>query len=263
MAKYFTLILSLLFVGHVSAQMVLLEEDFSSGIPSNWTIVNADGLTPDDAVSQFTDGWIYYESEDDSSAASTSFYNPVGQSMDYLILPKLDLLSFSKLVWSARSVDASYPDGYYVLVSTTDSLVESFTDTLLTIDAENFIWEKRGLLLDTAGYANQEIFIAFQNFTNDGFILELDDIKVLSDDNVSIPENKENTIVVYPNPTQEYLYVQHDFTESPNFQIFDLNGRMILESSNPQIYVADLQSGIYILNLEQEGTSIKKRFIKE
>jgi len=140
--KLFPIIFLLILGGQTKAQITLLNENFSTGIPSTWALLDDDGFTPHSAVSQFTAAWIYYESTDDSSAASTSYYEPADTASDYLILPKLALLTFSKLVWNARSVDASYPDGYLVLISTTDSLKASFTDTLKVVEAENFIWQK-------------------------------------------------------------------------------------------------------------------------
>lgn len=246
-----------------NSQMELLNEDFSGGIPSTWTVVDNDGHTPNDAVSEFSEAWIYYESADDSSAASTSYFEPADTASRWLITPKVSLLTFSKLVWEARSVDASYPDGYLVLISNTDSLIESFTDTLASISAASPIWEKKGVLLDTAGYANEDVYVAFLNNTGDGFILELDDIKVLSDDNASIQELSSAELDIYPNPVRETLFVKHQLKEGEFFSLFNMNGYEVHRAYTNQIDVSFLPAGMYtIRSLTENGLLHQKVIIR-
>jgi len=96
------LIFFLFVISGISAksQIVLFEENFTTGIPSTWALVNSDNLIPASSPFNFIDAWIHIETTDDTCAASTSFYTPSGQSSDYLITPKLSLISFSKLVWT-------------------------------------------------------------------------------------------------------------------------------------------------------------------
>ena len=42
------------------AQSVLFFEDFNSGIPSTWAMVDNDGLTPAEAVDTFDNAWISF-----------------------------------------------------------------------------------------------------------------------------------------------------------------------------------------------------------
>ncbi len=180
MIKKFAVTLTLLLSTQAAqSQTVLFEENFNDGIPATWSIHDVDGLTPDSDVSEFTEGWIGKTVGSDTAATSTSFYEPSGQSDDYLVTPELTIGNFSKIVWSARSVDASHPDGYQVLISTTNSSPESFTDTLLTIGAESPFLTTRSIELDLEGYNNQDIYIAFRNITEDGYILLIDNVKLL------------------------------------------------------------------------------------
>jgi len=249
------------FVGHLSAQITLLNENFSSGIPATWAVVDADGLVPHADVAEFTAGWISFES-DDTTAASTSYYDSTGQSQDYLILPKLSLMAFSKLVWSARSVDASYPDSYYVLISATDSVIASFTDTLLTVTDETYLWNTYSIQLDTSGYGTQDVYIAFRNFTTDGFILELDNIKVFSDDNASIIEPRDLDITLYPNPTADYLNIRRDLSISVQHDILDSQCRIVFTSSSDSFNVSALSPGIYVVRTYSSTFVAENRFIK-
>ena len=242
------------------SQTVLLSEDFSNGIPSNWAIVDVDGESPNAAVSEFTDGFIWYNTATDSSAASTSYFDTlVNPANDYLILPKISLLTISKMSWEARSVDASYPDSYHILLSSTDSLIGSFTDTLLTVIDENYIWNRKSIHLDTMGYANQDVYIAFNNFTLDGFILEIDDVIVEASDNVGISTQNE-LISFYPNPVNDIIRI--DSSEDFTAEIIDINGRKISSFKMQTFDLSNIQSGNYFLIIQTEkGTQRSKLII--
>ena len=242
----------------LQAQTVLFEENFNSGIPSTWTTNNADGLVPNSAVSTFTNAWIAYQESPDTCAASTSYYSPAGQAADYLITPKISLNSFTKLIWSARSVDASYPDTYLVLISSTDSLVASFTDTLMVIDQELYYWQKRSVQLDLEGYANQDVYFAFKNITNDGYILLIDDVKVQGSDFASIESNTTNSITIYPNPTSDFITISN-FIPGDQVVLMSLSGEEILTSTEAKLDLTPFSSGTYFLVVSnQTGTSYHK-----
>jgi len=249
MIKYLTI--TLLVVASASqAQTVLLDENFTSGIPETWALFNEDGLTPAAEVSDFTDAWIGTVAGPDTAAASTSFYDPTGQANDYLITPKISIGNFSKIVWSARSVDASYPDGYEVLISTTDSLPASFTDTLMSVGAEAAYFSRRGVELDVEGYANQDVFIAFQNNTSNGYILLIDDVKVLNAETASIQSSSiASTISVFPNPTADLLNISAD-QKIISATVYSAAGQQLITGQSNQLDVSSLNNGLYFIQIE-------------
>jgi hypothetical protein len=80
----------------------------------------------------------------------------------------------------------------------------------------------------------------------------------------SILENEQPYMRVYPNPSNDLLYLESMFTNPTNFQVMDGNGRMVLEGTidNPLelISLKNMASGIYFLHVNQEALPI--RFIK-
>ena len=64
-------------------------------------------------------------------------------------------------------------------------------------------------------------------------------------------------IVVYPNPAHDLLIVQG--AETQPFRVFDLQGRIVKETTTNEVNVIDLQPGTYLL---QVGTQAV-RFIKK
>lgn len=190
-----------LLAGIVGAQMSgqLLSEDFTTGIPSTWTLINNDALTPAANVSYVNDAWVSTNASGAQAgyAISTSWYTPAGQADDWLITPALSIPTGSDyyLVWDAAAVDANYPDGYNVKVSTTGTSVTDFTTTLLSVPAENTSWTTR--YVDLSGFAGQTINLAFQNNSNDMFLLFVDNIVVdtYSGNDVSAINHNVNSII--------------------------------------------------------------------
>ena len=248
------------------SQTTLLDENFTSGIPSTWTTIDADGATPVDT--QFTDAWIGYTNTFDTCAASTSYYTDENGdeetivTSDYLVTPKISLLTFGNLLtWDAKSLDGSFPDGYKVLISTTDSLEASFTTVLKTIDSETPYWKSYTINLMTvgAGYTNQDVYIAFKNTTTSGYVLQLDNIKITGNDPANI-ENNEVNLSIYPNPIVDIITI-----EVANFQtatFYNMHGELVLKSNLSQINVSTLPKGIYIIQVKTENGILQKKIVK-
>ena len=77
-----------------------------------------------------------------------------------------------------------------------------------------------------------------------------------------------NNLIIYPNPTSNFLKIQWDNVETDSFSatIFDLSGKKIgIEKiSNNLISVQKLQKGTYILEIEdKKGKKYSSKFIKE
>jgi hypothetical protein len=243
------------------AQSVLFFEDFNSGIPSTWALVNSDGLTPAEAVDTFDNAWISFIDDGDTCAASTSYYTPTGQAADYLISPKISLNTFTKLVWSARSYDASYADDYLVLISSTDSLIGSFTDTIMVVGEEYYYWHSRSVQLDLEGYANQDVYIAFKNITNDGYILMIDDVRVMGSNFASVTENENPVISVYPNPAAEILNITN-LPLGSAVDIYSMSGQLLLSSTDSSIDLKSLPSGLFMYRIAGPDQNFSGTFTK-
>lgn len=250
------------FVFNGQSQTVIFEETFTAGLPETWSLFDGDGLIPAEEVADFIAPWIPFQTELDTCVASTSYYNPAGQSKDYLISPKIEIGTFSRIFWDAKSVDASYPDSYVVLLSTTDSLATSFTDTLKVVSGETPYWSKHSVNLSDAGFANQAVYIAIKNVTVDGFILMVDNVKVLGSEFAGIEdERKEDLVKIYPNPTQDFLKIQCESTLI-NVQVFALDGRLIINTKDSEIDMSSFDNGIYIIQIETNDGIFSEQFVK-
>ncbi|MEM8897135.1 MAG: choice-of-anchor J domain-containing protein [Bacteroidota bacterium] len=155
----------------------IFEEDFENGIPNTFTLVDNDGLIPNDPL--FTNAWIAISDGGFNEAASTSWYNPAGQADDWLITPAINIPAsgIHILSWLAYTLeDPPFSDGYEVRVSTTNTDIGSFNDVIFSIAEENTLPTTRRTSL--ASYAGQTIYIAFRNNSIDKNLLFLDDLEV-------------------------------------------------------------------------------------
>lgn len=249
----------------INAQTVIFTENFDAGASTGFTVVDNDGLTPNAAVSEFTEAWIRLADPDNTSdtvMGSTSYFEPVGQADRWLITPAITVGGFGNIFyWEAKSHDASFPDDYLVLVSTTDNATASFTDTIGSVIEENADWTARSANLSNSGYNNQTIYIAFVNRTNDGFKLYVDDIRVEIEDPVGLEEATIQSLVIAPNPVTDWMTVQGEHIEL--LEVVSLSGNTLRSRKNTNsLYLGDLSSGSYLIRATRNGHTITERIIK-
>ncbi|MDG1147433.1 MAG: choice-of-anchor J domain-containing protein [Crocinitomicaceae bacterium] len=267
MIKKTTLAIALLCGFYTSAQTEVYFEDFQPTFPVTYTVVDNDGLTPNAAVSEYTDAWIFITDPFDTSntnivASSTSYFEPTGQADRWLITPAIVLGAFGNSAsWKAQSHDPSFPDGYYVLVSGTDTQLSSFTDTLAYVYGEvsDSLHFNEANISDL-GFDNQTIHLAFVNRTVDGFKLSLDDIRVTKDDPAALIEPGVQ-VSIYPNPTSDFITIK-GLQSIHNIQVISLDGKVLVESTASKIDITHLDAGNYICLIQGDGKVSQSSIVK-
>lgn len=247
-----------------NAQTEIYNEDFQSGIPASYTVVDNDGLTVHPSVSEFAPAWISLEDPDvagDTVAGSTSYFSPAARADRWLITPSIALGAYGNvLYWEGKSHDASFTDGYYVLISTTDTQLASFNDTLFYTSAETADWSTHEVSLSAKGYDNVNVHIAFVNRTNDGFKLYLDDIRVEEENPLSVAQLEAKKCIVSPNPFTDVLNITGEFEK---YTIHTLSGELIYSGVEHSISTHLFPAGMYILAVSRlDGTIENHRVVK-
>jgi hypothetical protein len=263
--KLFFTILLFCFCTCIQAQTNLLQTDFQTGIPSNYTLLNLDNQTPHPLVQEYASGWITApdpENLTDTVAAVSSYFENADTANRWLITPALQLGGFGNFIsWQAKSHDPSYPDDYLVLVSHTTNDPSAFTDTIGSVQEENFEWTFREVNLSENGYNDSTIYIAFVLRTVDGFKLYIDDIEVRKDDPVGIIEMPSVDLVVYPNPSSDLIFVKN-IQDVSKLEILDFNGKVLLHSFQSIISIAELLNGSYLLRCTTPNGTYTKPILK-
>jgi hypothetical protein len=84
--------------------------------------------------------------------------------------------------------------------------------------------------------------------------------------NIPLIENK-SPLVFYPNPSNDFINVKaENNVKIESFQIFDLNGRLIISEElglNDKIDISKLGQGAYLLKAKVNGALISKKIIKK
>lgn len=251
--KIFTLVCFLIsFIGHT--QIITFSDDFNNGM-SNWTLFNQDSLTPNASVSYVNAAFILTEDSDstgmsDSCATSTSWYDPIGQSDDWMVSPMITLGAANNyLFWDAKSEDPSFAESYEIWISTTGNTPSVFTDTTLAdsafyeVDLESPYWTRHAIELDS--FAGQSIYIAFRNISNDKFLLMIDNVLVTENDPLTITEHK-NELVLYPNPARNSLNIGNLNNTNQIAYFYSVDGKLVYSAKTAgQMDVSFLSPGLY------------------
>ena len=198
--RVFCLLAITLSLGMGSLKAQILSEDFQGGaVPTGWTNLDQDGSTVQAGYQGIWppaggSPWGVLNEGTTLAAASTSWFATAGAADDWLITPQLTGITASTVLeWKAMAQQAApFNDGYEVRVSTTTATVAAFTTLLFSTAGETagaFVTRNESL----AAFANQSIYIAFRNTSNDRNIIWIDDIEVFNavshDASVSDPTN--------------------------------------------------------------------------
>lgn len=180
-------------------------EGFESGMPSGWTILDAN----DDSwtwtlTSDIPSTWTYYATTlldwyrtGSNAICSGSYINGVGSLTpnEYLITPLASIKNSSIFSFWAAACDAEYPEDHFgVAISTTTPTASAFTMlqewTLTAKDggyggmasrngngAKTGTWYQYSVNL--SAYAGQNVYIAIRHFNcNDQYIMCVDDVQL-------------------------------------------------------------------------------------
>ena len=179
----------LLFSMNANAQAcygdVLISEDFESGLPSGWSDIDLDGLSPCSATWTTTwRGWtslLFTSDPTNSFLGNISDYcSPPGQADDYLITPLVMLGLSPCLSFMERSPDFSGngPSGFEVRVSTTTADAAGFQalPAIYTQAAGSSVFSP--VTVDLSTYAGQNVYLAFWDNSTSKDIIAIDDVTV-------------------------------------------------------------------------------------
>jgi hypothetical protein len=80
---------------------------------------------------------------------------------------------------------------------------------------------------------------------------------------LSINDNEENDIHIYPNPTTEWLFISST-SSIKNIELYDILGKKVLNvANNHQIDLSSLYSGVYFIKITSDKGEITKKIIKK
>ena len=157
--------------------------------------------------------------------------------------------------FQAKSLDGSYPEALQVYCSEDldkDSILNSkllFDTTALPNLWTNFEVKLEGIPLNTP------IYIAFRHYSNNRYVIALDNINVITNDLTNQEELKLSTFSVYPNPSKGYVNIQSNNIHE-NLSIYNSIGKIVWSALVDQKVFIHLPKGIYFLKNKSETIKI-------
>ncbi len=188
---------------------------------------------------------------------------------DLLVSPMVSLgTSNNEVKFWVKSMSNSYGlEQYRVLVTTNPNPTQLSDFTQISgvpaLQAPYPNWEEKTFSLNA--YSNQSIRVAIRNVGVDHYMLMVDDFRILSS-NLAANEAFSSKFSTYPNPATNVINLTNAESIRVNaVNITDLNGRIVKSvkftdaPADIQINIADLSSGMYMMNISSDqGTAVKK-----
>lgn len=203
--------------------------------------------------------------------------------------------TFSRdLSYYTAGVETHDMDGYILCgIDTEEDSIGTSRGQIARIDKDGeLIWHRRYLPVDTNFQRRAELFsmvishdgnyklcgrlanasdnIAIDSIVNAIWLLEIDDDGhiVIDDDTDVIDIGPSSSIRIFPNPTSDYIYIEHDEAKGYSYEIYDSQARQVLQKKETEAWhtymlpLSNHPSGLYYLHIiDQQGTRIVKEIV--
>ncbi len=192
---------------------------------------------------------------------ATSWFSPLGQADNWLIMGPVTLPAGATLKWTDRT-NPAFRDGYKVFISTTVSSPMTFSDfsgaaIYTKTDAypsptytTDTTWVQRTAAIP-AMYNAQTIYIAFQHNANDMDVLYLDEFLVV-ETAASVSEfvNGAKLFQNTPNPANANTTITYELEKNAavSFNVYDVTGKIVATQT-----IGEQGSGMHNINFNTEN----------
>jgi hypothetical protein len=182
-------------------------EDFEAGLPSDWTIIDADGDSYNwewsNAFTAHSGVGVMY---------SASYLNNVGVLTpdNYLITPQVEIGDNSEFSFWYVAQDPNWPgDRAYIKVSTTDTNPASFTEELGYVEAGPTYTQAT---FDMSDFSGETVYIALEHTDcSDFFYINVDDVALTNASKVNNTDVAYNTQVSNVDPLKDVRLSEAEF----------------------------------------------------
>jgi len=254
--------------------------DFEAGIPTDWTLLDADG----DTFNWTTEPPVAYAVHNGVKGLhSASFYNAPGPGAvtpdNFIILPKKNVLAGAYVKYWVSAQDAAYAGEHYGIgVSTTGTAAADFTmifEETMTAKAQG-AWYERTVNIP-ATFVGQNIHVAIRHWNcTDMFWLNIDDFVTSKLDPVGIEAGLKPAASSlsqnYPNPFNPTTTINftNKFDGAVKLTVMNAKGESVATLVNSNLTAgshsvnfdgAKLNSGLYFYKLETADATITQKML--
>ena len=89
---------------------------------------------------------------------------------------------------------------------------------------------------------------------------------MISTQYLSLDNILNNSLILFPNPAEDFIQIKYDYLIPENYSIIDINGRLIMSriifsENDLLIDVRDFEKGLYFIKLESNDGSNTLKFV--
>src|SRR5690554_3014835 len=102
---------------------------------------------------------------------------------------------------------------------------------------------------------------SFRNY-NGGSELYIDNVSIYVGEPTSTQKNNIEGLSIYPNPASDMVNVVSNSLSNKDIVITDLLGKTVLTANvNQSVNISSLKSGVYMMQITQDGKSATRKLI--
>lgn len=248
-----------------SAQTVVFSENFETEAGRNsWINTDRDGdgekwEFDNSTVDAFTGyyatswSWFFETFTPDNTLTSPSMTLPNNSGKQLSL--KFDVGAYD---------DELFQEHYAVYVIPASS---NFTGTETAVFEETldagYMEEAKQVSIDISSYKGQDVKLVLRHYNcTDLLVLMMDNIQVLETEILAVSDFSKTNLQVYPNPSSDFIKV-NGVEKIDKIRLFDVSGKMVLETQSTEADIRKLPAGQYILNVHSGSDIISRKIIKK